>query len=138
MHQSRLSTALNLSCSDSSRPSSILFGYSSFLSGIFGGAGDDSVKATSNNNKNNNKSGGGRTNEVIKVINGIRHRQLGGSDIVVYELGLGTQRWCSTDFNAPNEQDCFNFMDDSILKHGVNLIDTAEQYPIPSNPQRSP
>jgi hypothetical protein len=139
VHQRRLSTALKLSCSDSSRRSSILFGSSSFFSGIFGGTGDDSAKATSNNNnKNNNKSGGGRTNEVIKVINGIRHRRLGGSDVLVSELGLGTQRWCSTDFNAPNEQDCFNFMDEAILKHGVNLIDTAEQYPIPSNPQRSP
>ncbi len=63
VHQSRLSTALKLSCSDSSRRSSILFGYSSFLSGIFGGTGDDSVKATSNNNKNNNKYGGGWTNQ---------------------------------------------------------------------------
>jgi hypothetical protein len=135
VHQSRLSTALKLSCSDSSRRSSILFGYSSFLNGIFGGAGDDSVKATSNNTKTTTSMA---AVGQIKVINGIRHHQLGGSDIVVSELGLGTQRWCSTDFNAPNEEDYFNFMDEAILKHDVNLIDTTEQYPIPSNPQRSP
>lgn len=29
-------------------------------------------------------------------------------------------------------------MDEAILKSGVNLIDTAEQYPIPSDPVRSP
>jgi len=74
----------------------------------------------------------GPTNEVVKVVNGMKHRRLGGSDIVVSELGLGTQRWVSTDFNAPTEEDCFAFMDEAILKGGVNLLDTAEQYPIPS------
>ena len=34
----------------------------------------------------------GPTNEVVKVVNGIKQRRLGGSDIVVSELGLGTQR----------------------------------------------
>jgi len=29
-------------------------------------------------------------------------------------------------------------MDEKNLKHGVNLIDTAEQYPIPSDPLRFP
>ena len=38
----------------------------------------------------------------------------------------------SEDFNAPQEEECFEFMDEAILKGGVNLIDTAEQYPIPS------
>ena len=94
-----------------------------------------------NNNGNANAStpgGGGKfkskgsTNEVVKVVNGIKHRRLGGSDIVVSEIGLGTQRWASSDFNAPDENACFGFMDEAILKSGVNLIDTAEQYPIPS------
>lgn len=62
----------------------------------------------------------------------MKRKRLGGSDIVVSELGLGTQRWCSTDFNAPDASKCFEFMDEAILKGGVNLIDTAEQYPIPS------
>ena len=34
----------------------------------------------------------GPTNEVVKIVNGIKQRRLGGSDIVVSELGLGTQR----------------------------------------------
>ena len=75
----------------------------------------------------------GPTNEVVKVVNGIKQKRLGGSDIIVSEVGLGTQRWVSTDFNAPDEDTCFEFMDQAILKGGVNLIDTAEQYPIPSD-----
>ncbi len=39
----------------------------------------------------------------------------------------------SADFNAPNKEEVFSFMDYAILDHGVNLIDTAEQYPIPSD-----
>lgn len=79
----------------------------------------------------------GPTNEVVKVVNGIKHKRLGGSDIIVSEIGLGTQRWVSTDFNAPNEETCFEFMDQAILKGGVNLIDTAEQYPIPTDGMRA-
>jgi aryl-alcohol dehydrogenase-like predicted oxidoreductase len=68
--------------------------------------------------------------EIVRVVNGIKHRRLGGSDIVVSELGLGTQRWVSTDFNAPDKDLCYAFMDEAILKRGINLIDTAEQYPM--------
>jgi hypothetical protein len=76
----------------------------------------------------------GSTNEVVKVVNGIKRRRLGGSDILVSEVGLGTQRWASSDFNGPSREACFEFMDAAILKGGgVNLIDTAEQYPIPSD-----
>mmetsp|Transcript_18638 Transcript_18638/g.42594 ORF Transcript_18638/g.42594 Transcript_18638/m.42594 type:complete len:313 (-) Transcript_18638:765-1703(-) len=74
----------------------------------------------------------GSTNEVVRVKNGIKHRRLGSSDIIVSEIGLGTQRWASDDFNAPDEKTCGEFMDEAILNGGVNLIDTAEQYPIPS------
>lgn len=79
----------------------------------------------------------GPTNEIIRTVNGMRHRRLGGSDVVVSELGLGTQRWVSDDFNAPDESMCFTFMDKAILEGGVNLIDTAEQYPIPSGSRSS-
>jgi aryl-alcohol dehydrogenase-like predicted oxidoreductase len=75
----------------------------------------------------------GTTNEVVKIVNGMKRRRLGGSDIFVSEMGLGTQRWVSGDFNAPDKEQCYGFMDEAILKGGVNLIDTAEQYPIPSN-----
>lgn len=104
--------------------------------GIFGGmfpfGNNDEGGQASASETNRPKKSFVPTNEVVKVVNGIKHRRLGGSDILVSELGLGTQRWVSDDFNAPSEQDCFSFMDEAILKSGVNLIDTAEQYPIPS------
>ena len=62
---------------------------------------------------------------------GMRTRPLGGSDIMVSELGLGTQRWGGTDFNSPDEQTCHAMLD-LATEAGVNLVDTAEQYPIPS------
>lgn len=77
----------------------------------------------------------GSTNEVVKVVNGIRHKRLGGGDIIVSEVGLGTQRWVSDDFNAPNEDLCFQFLDEAV-NNGINLVDTAEQYPIPSSRTR--
>ena len=39
---------------------------------------------------------------------------------------------CSTDTNAPDEALCHAFLDQAVLENGVNLVDTAEQYPIPS------
>mmetsp|Transcript_22714 Transcript_22714/g.34351 ORF Transcript_22714/g.34351 Transcript_22714/m.34351 type:complete len:484 (-) Transcript_22714:125-1576(-) len=101
---------------------------SSLLTSLFGGS-DDPAKAAS---KNSPKSKG-PTNEIVKTVKGMKRRRLGGSDIFVSELGLGTQRWVSADFNAPDKDICYKFMDYAILKHGVNLIDTAEQYPIPSD-----
>ena len=41
-------------------------------------------------------------------------------------------RACSTDTNAPDEALCHAFLDEAVLENGVNLVDTAEQYPIPS------
>eukprot|EP01041_Mallomonas_annulata_P004467 gene4467-8897_t len=75
----------------------------------------------------------GPTNEVVRNINGINHKRLGGGEIYVSEIGLGTQRWVSDDFNAPNEQLCLDYLDNAVLNHGINHIDTAEQYPIPSS-----
>ena len=108
--------------------------------GVFGGffgGGEDGPSSVSAAGAAAYKSKG-PTNEVVKVVNGMKRRRLGGSDILVSELGLGTQRWVSTDFNAPDRDQCFSFMDEAILKGGVNLIDTAEQYPIPSDSLRSP
>jgi aryl-alcohol dehydrogenase-like predicted oxidoreductase len=102
--------------------------------GLFGipffGGGDNAANAASNNVP---KSSKGPTNEIVKVVNGMRRRRLGGSDIFVSELGLGAQRWMSSDYNGPGKDLCYEFMDEAILKRGVNLIDTAEQYPIPSD-----
>jgi aryl-alcohol dehydrogenase-like predicted oxidoreductase len=104
--------------------------------GMFGlpflGGNDEAKAATTASAKKSNGSKG-PTNEVVKVVNGMKRRRLGGSDIFVSELGLGTQRWVGTDFNAPDKDLCYEFMDEAILKRGVNLIDTAEQYPIPSD-----
>ncbi len=99
----------------------------------------------------------GSTNDVIKTVAGIRHRRLGGGDIAVSELGLGTQRWGGagmnfsevlykealhsklltfleflSDFNSPDEALCHQMLDVATA-NGVNLVDTAEQYPIPSD-----
>lgn len=106
--------------------------------GIFGG-GDSNSSASANTGGGGGGTGSfqskGPTNEVVKIVKGIKQRRLGGSDIVVSELGLGTQRWVSDDFNSPSKEDCYKFMDEAILKGGVNLLDTAEQYPIPSGKQ---
>ena len=110
-----------------------------FLGGIFGGDSDPNIvaNAATGKAKINNNSGKGPTNEIIKKVNGMNQRRLGGSDILVSELGLGTQRWISSDFNAPEKDEIFKFMDYAILDHGVNLIDTAEQYPIPSDGKKA-
>jgi aryl-alcohol dehydrogenase-like predicted oxidoreductase len=76
------------------------------------------------------------TNEIVRTTDGLRHKRLGGGEIVVSELGLGTQRWGSADFNAPDEAECHRMLDLAVLEHGVSLIDTAEQYPIPSDRSR--
>lgn len=110
-----------------------------FLGGIFGGDGSGgSSPSVANAATSTNINGGkGPTNEIIKKVNGMNQRRLGGSDIIVSELGLGTQRWISADFNAPDKDDIFKFMDYAILDNGVNLIDTAEQYPIPSDGKKA-
>lgn len=66
-----------------------------FFSGLFG---DDAAYAATPTVAGGGKdvkvnAGKGPTNEVVKTVNGMRQRRLGGSDIVVSELGLGTQRW---------------------------------------------
>jgi hypothetical protein len=78
---------------------------SSLFGGFFGGSQNPaSAKPTVLGAK-------GPTNEIGKVANsGMKLRRLGGSDILVSELGLGTQRWASTDFNAPDADTCFKFM----------------------------
>lgn len=110
-----------------------------FLGGIFGGENGSVANAATSAgiNAKINNSGKGPTNEIVKKVNGMNQRRLGGSDIIVSELGLGTQRWVSNDFNAPDKDAIFKFMDYAILDNGVNLIDTAEQYPIPSDGKRA-
>jgi hypothetical protein len=80
---------------------------SSLFSGFFGGSGQNPASAA----KPTVPGAKGPTNEICKIANsGMKLRRLGGSDILVSELGLGTQRWASTDFNAPDEEMCRKFM----------------------------
>ena len=51
-------------------------------------------------------------------------------------MALGTQRWGGADANSPDAAACEELMNRAILERGVNLIDTAEQYPIPSDRAR--
>ena len=116
-------------------------GVSSFLTNLFGGVANNEANAAAavvTPSGNTNKEGrlGRPTIEIIKSINGMRQRRLGSSDILVSELGLGTQRWVSADFNSPTKEEIYQFMDKAILNCGVNLIDTAEQYPIPSDSKK--
>lgn len=134
MHHSERATASMLPSSPARRRHSMVLmlagasggssGFGAFFSGLFdnGAAAAADVPGPRNEIIN---SGKGPTNDIITSVNGIRHRRLGGSDIVVSELGLGTQRWVSTDFNAPNKEQVFEFMDKAILGSGVNLIDTV-------------
>jgi hypothetical protein len=79
---------------------------SSLFGGFFGGNQNPASAA-----KPTVPGAKGATNEIGKVANsGMKLRRLGGSDILVSELGLGTQRWASTDFNAPDEDTCRRFM----------------------------
>jgi hypothetical protein len=79
---------------------------SSLFGGFFGGSQNPASAA-----KPTVPGAKGPTNEIGKVANsGMKLRRLGGSDILVSELGLGTQRWASTDFNAPNIETCWKFM----------------------------
>uniref|UniRef100_A0A7S4AC27 NADP-dependent oxidoreductase domain-containing protein n=1 Tax=Pseudo-nitzschia australis TaxID=44445 RepID=A0A7S4AC27_9STRA len=111
-------------------------GAGSLFSGLpFFGSDDNKAKAAAPSDQK--KKAGGPTGEVVKIVKGMKHKRLGNSDIFVSDLGLGTQRWVSTDFNAPDRELCYEFMDEAILKRGVNLIDTAEQYPIPAGGRAS-
>jgi hypothetical protein len=91
-------------------------------------------------NKNNNNNGFnfnpswirptvpgaiGPTNQIMTKVQGIRRKRIGGTDIIVSEMGIGTQRWLSTDFNAPDETMIYNMLDVAILQGGINLIDTG-------------
>ena len=65
-----------------------------FFSGLFGDNNEDAKRGNvANAAEGVGVASMGPTNEVVKSVNGMRQRRLGGSDIVVSELGLGTQRW---------------------------------------------
>ncbi|MBK4998149.1 NADP(H)-dependent aldo-keto reductase [Pseudomonas sp. S31] len=57
----------------------------------------------------------------------MRYRQLGNSDIQVSIFGLGTMTWGHQNSESEAHQQI-----ELALDHGVNLIDTAEMYPTPT------
>lgn len=63
-------------------------GAAAFLSGLF--SNDNNRAEASVNGINNSKKK--PTNEIVNMIDGIKQKRLGGGDIVVSEIGLGTQR----------------------------------------------
>ena len=106
-NNSERSTSLHLPPSQARRRHSMTLmlaggsgGLGGFFSGLFENNSDGTAVAAADVPRNERagtttivNSGKGPTNEIIKSVNGMRHRRLGGSDIVVSELGLGTQRW---------------------------------------------
>nr|WKF56203.1 Protein tas [Paraburkholderia busanensis] len=56
----------------------------------------------------------------------MEYRRLGDSDVQVSLIGLGTMTWGEQN----TEQDAHAQID-YALDHGINLIDTAEMYPVP-------
>ncbi|CAB3666584.1 Protein tas [Paraburkholderia phenoliruptrix] len=60
----------------------------------------------------------------------MEYRRLGDSDVQVSLIGLGTMTWGEQN----SEQDA-HVQIDYALDHGINLIDTAEMYPVPPRAQ---
>jgi aryl-alcohol dehydrogenase-like predicted oxidoreductase len=56
----------------------------------------------------------------------LKYRKLGHTDIDVSLIGLGTMTWGEQNSEAQAHEQL-----DYALAHGVNLVDTAEMYPVP-------
>jgi hypothetical protein len=61
--------------------------------GMFGGIFGGDNKASSAPLGGGSYTSKGPSNELVKIVDGMGHKRLGGSDIIVSDLGLGTQRW---------------------------------------------
>lgn len=60
----------------------------------------------------------------------MEYRKLGGSDVLVSAIGLGTMTW-----GEQNTESEAHAQIDYALDRGVTLIDTAEMYPVPPTPE---
>ncbi|GLU31875.1 NADP(H)-dependent aldo-keto reductase [Trinickia caryophylli] len=60
----------------------------------------------------------------------MEYRKLGNSDVSVSVIGLGTMTW-----GEQNTESEAHAQIDYALAQGVNLIDTAEMYPVPPRPE---
>ena len=58
----------------------------------------------------------------------MKYRKLPGTDLEVSEVCLGTMSWGEQNTEADAHAQL-----DYALAHGVNVIDTAEMYPVPPN-----
>lgn len=90
-HTSTNLFAINEEYSLKRRSLMTLMASGNFFSNIFGDGGSNNIANASIGGTIN--AGKGPTNEVVKAVNGMKLRRLGGSDILVSELGLGAQRW---------------------------------------------
>ena len=70
------------------------------------------------------------TRQVVGLQEGIKMRNLPGTDLTVSELCLGTM----TMGEQVNIQDSIELMDKATQEYGINFLDTAESYPVPSAP----
>lgn len=60
----------------------------------------------------------------------MKYRKLGHTDIEVSLIGLGTMTWGEQNTEAEAHEQL-----DYALSRGVNLVDTAEMYPVPPKPE---
>ena len=60
----------------------------------------------------------------------MKYRKLGNTDLDVSLIGLGTMTWGEQNSEAEAHAQL-----DYAVAHGVNLIDTAEMYPVPPRPE---
>jgi aryl-alcohol dehydrogenase-like predicted oxidoreductase len=67
--------------------------------------------------------------KTIKEAPTMEYRKLGHTDIQVSVISLGTMTWGEQHTEAAAHSQL-----DLALEHGVNLIDTAEMYPVPPKP----
>jgi len=60
----------------------------------------------------------------------MEYRKLGGTDVNVSLIGLGTMTWGEQNTEADAHAQL-----DVALDAGINLIDAAEMYPVPPRPE---
>jgi len=69
------------------------------------------------------------TKDNMYLANGLKFRKLGGSDLVVSEICLGTMTWGVQN----TEEQAVEQMEVAVEEFGINFLDTAEMYPFPSS-----
>eukprot|EP00638_Chattonella_subsalsa_P006569 CAMPEP_0117759050 /NCGR_PEP_ID=MMETSP0947-20121206/15774_1 /TAXON_ID=44440 /ORGANISM="Chattonella subsalsa, Strain CCMP2191" /LENGTH=379 /DNA_ID=CAMNT_0005579417 /DNA_START=181 /DNA_END=1320 /DNA_ORIENTATION=- len=65
------------------------------------------------------------------LTHGMKFRKLGSSDLVVPEICLGTMTWGMQN----TEEEAHQQMDLALDEFGINFLDAAEMYPVPSQPE---